>query len=405
MKNLIPYILGGVLLLLLVMVLMANRGKPVRRMDERITLRQRDKIPYGTAVAKHLLPSLFPNAVVHADARYPGAWNGINAYEQNQAVILVADFFNADDDELQRLNEFVGKGNFVFIIARSFSDEASNFFNLNFSSYYNYYTGGDEDTLFVKLQQPGFLTDSLFTYPGKKYEGRIQKIQTVKTALLGQNEGGSANFVQLNKGTGRFFVHTSPLAFSNYFILHKQNAAYYQQALSVIPKDVKAVVWNEYFLEKRRSPSKKEDVNWLGTLFNYPAFKWGLLTAFFTLLLYVLLGMRRNQRMIPPHEKPTNDSLDFVKTLGRLYYDRRDHKNLAGKMGAYFLEHVRSTYKITTHTLDDDFIQSLHVKSGYPQPEIKKIVTEIEQFSEWPNISEERLADFHKSLELFYQNT
>jgi hypothetical protein len=109
--------------------------------------------------------------------------------------------------------------------------------------------------------------------------------------------------------------------------------------------------------------------------------------------------------MIPPHEKPTNDSLDFVKTLGRLYYDRRDHKNLAGKMGAYFLEHVRSTYKIITHTLDDDFIQSLHVKSGYPQPEIKKIVTKIEQFSEWPNISEERLADFHKSLELFYQNT
>jgi hypothetical protein len=115
--------------------------------------------------------------------------------------------------------------------------------------------------------------------------------------------------------------------------------------------------------------------------------------------------MRRRQRMIPPFERPKNDSLDFVKTLGQLYYDRKDHKNLATKMAAYFLEHVRSKYKLPTHTLDDVFVQALHFKSGYPEAETQKIITSIHNIKTAPGITEWQLADFHKDLELFYQNT
>lgn len=405
MKRLIPYLVGASALLLLVVVLLASRGKPVRRMDERITLRQRDKIPYGTAAAKSLLPSLFPAADVQVDARYPMSWNGINSYTSNQAVILFADYFNAEEDELERLSQFVSSGNDVLIIARTFSDEAARFFNISFSPYFGSFATANNDSLRVKLEGAPFLTDSFFTYPGRRYEGSIQDIDAAKSVVLGRNGNGYINFVQMNKGKGRFYIHSSPLAFSNYFILHKNNVTYFQQAISVLPKDVKTVLWNEYFLEKMRRPSEKQEKEWLATLFNYPAFKWGFLTALVTLGLYVLLGMRRKQRVIPLHEKPKNDSVDFVKTLGRLYYDGGDHKNLAEKMGAHFLEHIRSTYKIATHTLDEEFVRILHYKSGYPQPEIENIVASIADVTGWPEISEERLADFHKQLELFYQNT
>ena len=405
MKKAYPYIIGGAVLLLLLVALIASRSKPLRRMDERITLRQRDKIPYGTTVAHHLLPSLFPQAAIYSDARYPGSWEHLDLNRSKQAVILIADYFNADEDELERLNHFVANGNFVFLVARTFSDVTARFLRLDFSSYYNFYTDTEEDSMYVKLEKPSFATDSFYTYPGRRYEGRIQKMEIGKAVRLGRNEHNAVNFIQLKKGEGRFFVHTSPLAFSNYFILHKQNVAYYQQVMSVIPNDVKVVLWTEYFLEKLRNPSDREDTNWLGALLKVTAFRWGLLTALAFLLLYILLGMRRKQRVIPPHEKPVNDSLDFVRTLGRLYFDRGDHANLAEKMSAYFLEHVRSTYKIPTHTLDEEFIKTLHAKSGYPEPEVNKIVSEITQLKAWPEISEERLAGFHKSLELFYQNT
>lgn len=401
MKKAFPYIAGGAVLLILVMLLMANR---TRRLDERITLRQKDKIPYGTAVAKHLLPTLFPQAQIYTEARYPGSWDDIDPVGSNQAVILIADYFNADEEELKHMTRFVSNGNIVYIIARALSDEAAGFFNIRSGSDAIFFQQ-DADSLQVKLNKPPFAIDTFFVYPGKKYDGRFYQTDKRNTALLGQGSSGGVNFVQLNKGRGHFYLHASPLAFSNYFILHKQNVAYYQQALSVIPPNTKAVLWNEYFLQKRSKPSGKEGSNWLGALFKVPAFKWGLLTAILFLLLFLLLEMRRKQRMIPPHDKLKNDSLLFVKTLGRLYHDRGDHRNLAEKMGAYFLEHVRSTYKIATHILDDDFIRTLHRKSGYSETEIKNIITEIEQLKARPDIDEERLAHFYIQLELFYQNT
>jgi hypothetical protein len=55
MKKLIPYIIGLVIVFLLAWVI-SQAGRPVRNFDERVTLRPSDKIPYGTAAAKSLLP-------------------------------------------------------------------------------------------------------------------------------------------------------------------------------------------------------------------------------------------------------------------------------------------------------------------------------------------------------------
>ena len=405
MKKAFPYVLGAVVLVLLVVMMASNTTKPFRRMDERITLRQTDRIPYGLKVATELLPSLFPNAKVYSDRKYPGTWDSIDATGSKQAVILVSDYFDADDEELDELSSFVENGNYVFIIHRAASDNVISYFNFAYNNDYNFYDPEDEDSLKLELQSPSFASGVLYTYPGKKYEGSFYKIDTSKTAVLGRNDKGVPNFIQFNKGKGKFFFHSAPLAFSNYFILHKNNVAYYEQVLSVLPKDITAIVWNEYYLAKPQNQNDKSDPNWLGALFSYPSFKWGLLIGAFTLALFVLLGMRRRQRMIPVYEKPKNDSLDFVKTLGRLYYDRRDHRNLALKMTAYFLEHVRSKYKLPTHTLDEELIHSLHFKSGYPELETRNIINSIHSIHTTHLITDTELAGFHRQLELFYQNT
>jgi hypothetical protein len=123
------------------------------------------------------------------------------------------------------------------------------------------------------------------------------------------------------------------------------------------------------------------------------------------LALLALLGSRRKQRPIPKIEKPKNDSLDFVKTVGRLYYDRRDHTNLARKMAVYFLGHVRGQYKISTQVLDENFIRDLHYKSGYGMEGIKELVGFIGYLQSGSTVSENQLKGFHQQLEMFYQNT
>lgn len=405
MKKTWPYILGAVVLLLLVVLVMANKDNVFRRLDERITLKARDKIPYGTYASKELLPSLFTKATIAADTYYPGSWDNVHILHGNQAVILMADYFDADEDELRRLKNFVEKGNYIFIVARSISYEASRFFDLSVISQPEYFNYSPDDSLQLQLLPPFFRDDSFYVYPGKQYDAYINNYNAPATAVLGRNDNQNPNFVRLDAGRGSFFLHTAPLAFSNWFVLHKNNSRYVAGAFSVLPENLSVVLWNEYYLEKPKRGQKEEDRNWLRTLFSYPSFKWGLLTALFALLVFVLLGMRRNQRMIPPKQKPASDSLDFVKTLGRLYYDQADHKNLASKMTSHFLEHVRSVYKISTQSLDDDFVERLHFRSGYNRQQLIEIVQTIGAVATQHSISEERLAAFHQQLEKFYQNT
>lgn len=405
MKKALPFVIGAAVLgLLIVLVVASGATRPPKRFDHRISLRQRDKIPYGVRVAYELLPSIFPDAAIKTEKTAPAFWDSADLSGRRQVVILTANKFEADREELATLADFVERGNYVFIIAYSASLDATSFFNLaSFNiDYSSSGAGGASDSVLVRLDSAAFWRNAFYVYPGYRYNGTIAVKESTQAAVLGRNENGRINFIQMNKGSGSFFLHSAPLAFSNYFILHNNNVAYYEAALSVLPKDVRTVVWNEYYLQKR---AEENEPNWLGALFSYPSFKWGLLLAAGTLVLYLLLGMRRRQRKIPPHEKPVNDSLDFVKTLGRLYYDGRDHKNLAQKMATYFLDHIRNRYRLPVHTLDEAFVRALHFKSGYSEGELEKIVHTIQYLQTVPFIPENELVAFHKQLEAFYQNT
>src|SRR5688572_12384625 len=97
-------------------------------MDERITLRLQDKIPYGFYAARQLLPTLFPEAKVYSDRRAPGYWDSLNIRRGNQAVFLVGKIFQANDEELDNLLSFAQNGNYVFIITHTMSYDAMRFF-------------------------------------------------------------------------------------------------------------------------------------------------------------------------------------------------------------------------------------------------------------------------------------
>ena len=402
MKKFLPYLIGGLALLVLITLAATAPFKRDRKLDERITLRQKDKIPYGTFVAHHLLASLFPHAIISTDKREPCNWDQISAADTNQAVFLVAKSFEPEEYELKRLADFVQKGNYVFIIANSLSYEAARYMGVSSSERYFYVH--TDDSLNIALNNPPFTAARNYMYPGKKFDSYFNALDSAKTLKLGNDQYGNSNFIQLQAGRGKLFIHLAPLTFSNYFILHKNNTQYFQKVVSVIPPHVDKVLWNEYFLNKRKVKNESEP-NVLGVLWQYPSFRWALLTAIATLLLYTLMEMRRRQRLIPVLEKPVNDSLDFVRTMGRLYYDRKDHHNLSKKMAVHFLEHVRSRYKVTTHTLDEAFVQELHAKSGYPAQDLKRIVSFIHNTHHTAVITEHQLAEFYQHLESFYQNT
>jgi len=406
MKRTGLYIILILALLAVVGLFITGKGKK-KRLDERVTLKRQDKLPYGTYVAFNSLPDMFPNASVIVSRELPGYWDSLDAEEPNQAYIVITDMFNADEYDMRKLINFAQNGNDVFISARYISAAADRILGCNSTSYDMTYVSVNELERNVKLslESPPFRKKEQYVYPGRSYYSYFTSIDTAVTSVYGYDKVPRPMFIHLRAGKGNLFVHLEPLAFSNYFLLHKQNISYYEKVISLINPGVTRIIWDEYFLNKKSNSSPQSKKSWVTVLLRYPGFRAGLITAILILLLYVLMELRRKQRYIPVVQKPRNDSMDFVKTIGRLYYEKGDHRNLAKKMSAYFLEHVRSQYKLPTGTLDEVFIRNLQYKSGADEVLIREIISFIKYTDETAMITAAQLTEFHKKLETFYTKT
>ena len=229
MKNRLPYIIGALALVALILLVIGAPRENEQKFDERISLRQKDKIPYGTYAAQQLLSSLFPDAAISTDKAEPGYWADLDTEDSNQLVILVAKTFNAENYELKRLAEFAQKGNFVFVIARDISYTASEFFGISDASGLFYLSDNQHDSLALSLEPTSFSGRNQFEYPGKRYDSYLFSYDTARTVKLVNNNHGYPNFIAMQSGSGRLILHLAPMAFTNYFILHKKNIEYFEK--------------------------------------------------------------------------------------------------------------------------------------------------------------------------------
>jgi len=397
MKRYLPLIIGlGVVVLLFVLLFSGRSNRPF---DDRITLRKDDKIPYGYFAATQLLPKLFPGIPVLQESGAPGNWQQLRADSGGQALVCVARVLEADAEEISGLFNLARAGNHVFIIAADFPEELTNRLQLEPTNLFGTLL---PDSLPIRLVGPRFVPRT-FSSPGRSFTVPLMPREQARLLVLGTDHHGRANFVQARVGEGFVYLHSAPLAFSNYFLLQPGNDAYLASAFSVLPANIRKLGWSEYFLVSRNRDTR--DPNWLGVLMRHEPFRWALLVVLGVLLLYALSEMRRRQRVIRPVDKPQNDSLDFVKTVGRLYFDARDHHNLASKMIQYFLEEVRQQFKLSTAQLDDDFARRLQARSGYPLERIQTILGIIAQVRVNGTTSADTLRQLHDELESFYQST
>ena len=68
------------------------------------------------------------------------------------------------------------------------------------------------------------------------------------TFPLGYSSEKYPNLIAVNSIKGTFFLHTAPIAFTNFFLLYENNRQYFEKLMSLLPADAKKVVWDEYYL-------------------------------------------------------------------------------------------------------------------------------------------------------------
>ena len=379
-------------------LLLASCGTGNKQLNRRISLSPHDDIPYGTRVAYESLPHLFPDATITV-ATNNSPVSLANSSGTGRVFIAIGSSLEADATEVTAMMNFVQQGNQVFISANRVSENLLK--ELQVHATFKRPYSDEPDSLTVGVYSPVDTGYKVFAYPGDSYDNWITRLDTQYTSILGRDGSGRPNFIRLTyKGGGAIYLHFAPLAFSNFFLLHKRNIAYYENALSYLPADTREIIWDEYYRYNHSRQFSAFDY-----ILSHPALRWAFWLLLLLFLILYLFDSKRRQREIPVISPLANTSLDFVRTIGRLYFQRRDNHNLAMKMVAYFQDQVRTRFHLPGTALDEAFVDRLAYRTGYPKQSLAALVDYMYHLPTKAYISDEELLDFHGQLEAFYKHT
>lgn len=208
------------------------------------------------------------------------------------------------------------------------------------------------------------------------------------------------NFVRIRLGKGNVFLHNQPQVFTNYALLYRSSSAdYVAHLLAYLPKD-KQVVW--FVKDQTSNTGRPENESSLSVIFRYPALRWAWLLFIYGLLLYILFNAKRRQRIIPVRKPLRNTTVEFVQTIGNLYYQEGSTSNMMNKKIIYFLDKIRRHYYLETTNIDDVFVERLHSKSGKDRELINEIVRRIRDFRKLGTSIPSDLIELNDLMEEFW---
>jgi hypothetical protein len=375
--------------------------KQPKKINKYISLWRKDKIPYGDFYAYENLSSVFPRAIVSQNARSPQTFyystvNPEDSLVSLKTYIIISPSVVPEKDEVDALIHFAASGHQVFISALKLGDSLLDALHLKVN---DSLSRGYGDSLSLSLYEPVGHHLVSYQYPGYCLDSYFDSFDTAYTQVLGRNQWGKPDFIRMGyRHGGAIFIHLAPMAFSNFFLLHRQNKSYYDFALSYLPKKTTEVLWDDYFRYKRRAAFSALDF-----ILNNRSLKWAFWLIIGLFLLLYVFESKRKQRALVNMPAPGNASVDFVKTVGRLYLQQKNNQNLATKMIAAFLEHVRTTYHIPTSALNDEFSKRLALRTGKEPDEVAKLVDAIHEARMQNDLSDGDLMNLQQHMEHFYK--
>jgi len=366
-KSLKIYIFLLVLILIGILFVDANRPKPINWTP---TYALNDKIPFGLFVFGQEAENLFSKQKITKINNSPYEYfydkydYDDSTYTVKGDILYINEDFTIDNSSVDELFYYASRGNDVFISSTFFSKslkdtlgfdiETSNIFMDSFALNVSNKNLNPKDYYYSK----GVST---------KY---FSKIDTTNTVVLGHQSSTKenlTNFIKIPYKTGNFYLHTQPIVFTNYYMLKDKNHEYIEQISSYLKQD------KIYWFAKSYNDSQLNQSP-MRYILSQPSLKWAWYIALISILIFIVFNAKRKQRVIPIIEPLRNTTIDFTKTIGNLYYQEGNHKNIIDKKIIYFLEKIRNEYLIDTTELNESFINRFQHKSGHKKEDIAALV-------------------------------
>lgn len=173
---------------------------------------------------------------------------------------------------------------------------------------------------------------------------------------------------------GQIIIAGNPLMYTNYGVIELDASSLMLRLLSqlerypVIRIDLKA-----------RTKAGGINTSPLRYVLSQAPLRWAIYLFVSVIAFALIFTARRRQRVIPVVTSPANRTMEMVKHIGSLYFQRHDNADLLAKKYQYFVEQVRKLSMIDLEDesrIEDAYIQ-LHHATGISSEELKSNLENI----------------------------
>ena len=393
MKGLRRYfIFGG---LLLVLYIVAQYTKPAE-INWSPTYLPEDKNPFGTYILRQHIQDVFPKA--EQKVYKTDIYNTLKTVPKGSSnYFIIASTLKVENLDFVAMRKYMEAGNRIFIAAFQMDGALADSLKINLGSDFDFQ---NKTKYPINFTSPHLKREMDYYFEKGIAAQYFSGLDTTKALVLGRKYEIKPNLIQYRFGKGSLLLCPNPQLFTNYNLLNENGSDYVAKVFSYLPS-AKTIIWDEYYV---RPAANEQSV--FRVLFGYDELRWAYYLALVGLLIFVLYEMKRRQRIIPLLDPLTNSSVEFAQTIGRVYYQQRNHHDIIEKKINYFLEYVRNKYRLKTTELDQEFKETLVKITGIDAALIEQLVGYINSFNkldEKAKIDDQYLIDFNKLIEQFYK--
>lgn len=380
-------ILGGLLLLVIL------SGE--KNYDWRVTLAHGDKNPYGTYALNSLLSPL--KKIEH---RYKTLYELKDSLSSATGVLVLAERFHPSNEETEVILEYVKAGGVLFVSANSVSGKFADTLQIQTNDNFFQSTIQVSASPFIRLRSTSMDTVSLFQFKQENIYSHFTTADTIKASqfhpgLIATNDIDKAVSLRINVGKGSIVLCSTPLIFTNYCLLNEDNQALISSLLSYIPQTT--IYWTEYYQLDRMEVTSP-----LRFILNTEPLRWAYYLCIGSVIVFIFFEAKRKQRIIPIIKPLANTTVDFVNTIGGLYFENADHKSIAMKKIHSFQEALRTKFFFNQSIYAPHYVQALSHKSGVREETVQHLVDTIRSVTAATTISDKELKTLHQQIQIFW---
>ena len=399
MKNRFAHI---VLLFTVAVLLNACMGGGRKMPSLKETYSKNDTKPFGAAIAYRQIEAMYDyNIMQDKKQNFKDTWDNIS--DTGSLYICMAPKLFVTEEDVEAMMEYVHAGNSLFISA-GLIDELL----LDEVGCSAVYTSQSIENMIGKMQstsvfsalQPAFKY-GYYYYP---FDNFFTNLDSSNTRVLGYNEDKKPNSIVFFHGKGRLYLQCEPRTYSNYFLLKDNNYQYLKNTVAFTHSEPEHIYCDDYYNKLTSRKNSKKSFSTFSEIMKHPPLKAAFWLSLLLLLLYILFGGKRVQRIIQQLKPNENTSVTFTETIGRLYLQKKDNKNIADKMITYFNEYIRNTYFLNTNHVNEDFIAVLSRKSGVEKDKVDTLYRSIVATHSSDVVNDYQLLSLHEQIQHFYKN-